>query len=87
VHRGSCERKPHLLLPVDLKPENILFNSYREDSLLCIADFGTKSPFSTDTSKGFAKELSEGNEMVSTPCGTIPYLAPEVANSGIKILP
>jgi serine/threonine protein kinase len=50
----------------DLKPENILLASKTDDTSLKIADLG------------FAKILKGKNQMLSTPCGTPGYVAPEV---------
>ena len=50
----------------DLKPENLLLD---QDYKLKVADFG------------FAKDLDEfGDSMMSTRCGTLPYMAPEIHN-------
>ena len=50
----------------DLKPENVLLASKTDDTSLKIADLG------------FAKVLKGKNQMLSTPCGTPGYVAPEV---------
>ena len=52
----------------DLKPENLLLD---QDYNLKIADFG------------FARDLSgnQGDGLLSTRCGTVPYMAPEIHNS------
>jgi len=52
----------------DLKPENMLYKNKNSNSTLCIADFG------------FSKFVNEG-ERLSTPCGTLGYAAPEIANA------
>jgi len=48
----------------DVKPENILFSAEHEDAELKIADFG------------FAKFIGDG--VLSTPCGSPAYVAPEI---------
>jgi len=50
---------------IDLKPENILLD---KDYNLKIADFG------------FARDLSgdQGDGLLATRCGTVPYMAPEI---------
>jgi calcium/calmodulin-dependent protein kinase I len=50
----------------DLKPENILLASKTDDTSLKVADLG------------FAKVLKGKNQLLSTPCGTPGYVAPEV---------
>ena len=52
----------------DLKPENLLLD---KDYNLKIADFG----FARDVSGGF------GDGLLSTRCGTLPYMAPEIHQS------
>jgi serine/threonine protein kinase len=54
----------------DLKPENILLASKTDDTSLKIADLG------------FAKVLKGKNQLLSTPCGTPGYVAPEVIANG-----
>lgn len=51
----------------DLKPENLLLENFHDDVTVKIADFG------------FAKNLEEGN-LLTTPCGSPGYVAPEIAN-------
>ncbi len=50
----------------DLKPENVLLKSKEDDTSIKLADMG------------FAKILTRPNQMMSTPCGTPGYVAPEV---------
>ena len=50
----------------DLKPENILLASQRDDTTIKIADLG------------FAKVTHGKNDLLTTPCGTPGYVAPEV---------
>jgi len=50
----------------DLKPENILLKSRDDDTSIKLADMG------------FAKILTGPNQLMSTPCGTPGYVAPEV---------
>jgi serine/threonine protein kinase len=54
----------------DLKPENILLASKTDDTSLKVADLG------------FAKVLKGKNQLLSTPCGTPGYVAPEVIAQG-----
>lgn len=63
----------------DLKPENLLFVDSSPDSELKLIDFG------------FARELPEpkwgdagGQELMSSPCITLDYCAPEVLNQALK---
>jgi len=51
----------------DLKPENMLLASKKDHVTVKIADFG------------FSKNIEEGN-LLSTPCGSPGYVAPEIAN-------
>lgn len=50
----------------DLKPENILLKSKDDDTSIKLADMG------------FAKILTRPNQLMTTPCGTPGYVAPEV---------
>ena len=50
----------------DLKPENVLLASRTDDTSLKIADLG------------FAKVVKGKNQLLTTPCGTPGYVAPEV---------
>jgi len=50
----------------DLKPENVLLASRTDDTLIKLADLG------------FAKISQAANELMTTPCGTPGYVAPEV---------
>lgn len=50
----------------DLKPENILLKSRTDDTSIKLADLG------------FAKVISSQNPMMTTPCGTPGYVAPEI---------
>ena len=53
----------------DLKPENILLKSKEDDTSIKVADLG------------FAGILSSPNQVMSTPCGTPGYVAPEVLSN------
>lgn len=50
----------------DLKPENLLMLSSTDNTLIKIVDFG------------FAKQLPDGSDGMSTTCGTPGYMAPEL---------
>lgn len=50
----------------DLKPENVLLKTKEDDTSIKLADLG------------FAKILSNPNQLMTTPCGTPGYVAPEV---------
>ena len=50
----------------DLKPENVLLASKTDDTTIKLADLG------------FAKILPAANSLMTTPCGTPGYVAPEV---------
>ncbi|ORX83410.1 Pkinase-domain-containing protein [Basidiobolus meristosporus CBS 931.73] len=56
----------HNIVHRDLKPENLLFKDESPDSPLMIVDFG------------IAKSLSDGDQVLSTVCGSHGYTAPEV---------
>jgi len=50
----------------DLKPENVLLKNREDDTSIKIADMG------------FAKIVTKENPLMTTPCGTPGYVAPEI---------
>jgi len=53
----------------DLKPENLLYSDGSPNAIIKITDFG------------LAKFISTSSEVMSTPCGTPGYVAPEILKS------
>jgi len=54
----------------DLKPENLLYSSKEDSAILKVSDFGLS-------------KISTEKEMLDPPCGTIAYLAPEMAGNKV----